>query len=126
MLVAEFNETCHLYQNFQVWEIENIDAFFKGNQVLATIFKDHYAMPIEEFHDRRSEIAESDMEIIQNLLSMVDDKSFFIFTFHDKNHLELVGMQQMKVMNFGMDIEQIKHDHVYVMIMDKMKSTKFN
>jgi len=52
---------------------------------------------------------------------MVDDKSFFVFTLHDENHLELVKMQQLKIMNFGVDINDVRPDRVYVVIMDKKK-----
>ena len=119
MLVSEFRETSQLYKDFQVWEIESIDAFFKGNEVLATIFKDQYNFPVAEIGERRGEIEGTDLDIMTHLLSLVGDKSFYIFTIHDENHLELVGMQKMNIMNFGMDIEQIKNDCVYVMIMDK-------
>ena len=122
MLVSEFSETCQLYKGFQIWEIENINAFFEGNQILSTIFQDHYKISVEELSERRSEIEETDLKIITTLLKMVDDKSFFIFTLHDENHLELVKMQQMKIMNFGIDIkEAVRGDRVYVVIMDKKK-----
>ncbi len=119
MIVSEFSDTCKLYQGFQVWEIESIDAFFKGNEILATIFQDYYQIPLDEFAEKRKEIPGSDLDIMTNLLSLVGDKSFFLFTLHDKNHLELVGMQKMNTMSFGMDIEKIRNDCVYAMIMDK-------
>ncbi len=121
MLVSEFSDTCKLYEGFQVWEIESIEAFFKGNEILATIFQDFYNIPMDEFSEKRKEIADSDFDIMTNLLDLVNDKSFFLFTLHDNNHLELVSMQKMNIMNFGMDIEKIKNDHVYAMIMDKAK-----
>jgi hypothetical protein len=121
MLVGEFSETCQLYTGFQIWEIENINAFFEGNLVLATIFKDHYNITVDELEERRSEIEDTDLKIITTLLKMVDDKSFFVFTLHDENHLELVKMQQLKIMNFGIDINDVKGDKVYVVIMDKKK-----
>ncbi len=121
MIVSEFSDTCKLYEGFQVWEIESIDAFFKGNEVLASIFQDFYEIPLDEFIEKRKDIPDSDFDIMKNLLSLVDDKSFFLFTLYDENHLELVGMQKINVMNFGMDIEKIKNDHVYAMIMDKIK-----
>lgn len=122
MIVNEFNETYRLYKGFQIWEIENITAFLNGNGVLATIFQDLYNFPVEEIKEKRSEITDSDFDIIIKLLSLVNDKSFFIFTLHDKNHLDLIGMQRMKVMNFGADIEKIRNDRVYVIIMDKLNS----
>jgi len=126
MIVNEFSETCKSYENFQVWEIENIDAFFKGNQVLTQIFQDEYKIPMDEFVEKRKDIPDTDFEIINKLLRLVGDKSFFVFTLHDENHLELVGMQKMKTMNFGVDIEQIKNDRVYAMIMDKKNSAAFS
>ncbi len=121
MLVTEFSETCQLYTDFQIWEIENIYSFFEGNQILATIFKDHYNITVEDLIEDRGEVEETDMQIMTNLLSLVNDKSFFIFTLHDENHLELVKMQQLKIMNFGIDIEDVRGDRVYVVIMDKKK-----
>ena len=53
--------------------------------------------------------------------NFVDNKSFFIFTLHNENHLELVKMQQLKIMNFGVNIEEVKGNCVYVVIMDKKK-----
>ncbi len=121
MIVTEFSETCQLYTDFQIWEIENLDAFFKGNEILTTIFFDHYKIDVKELKEKRKEIKDSDMDIITKLLSFVDNKSFFIFTLHNENHLELVKMQQLKIMNFGVNIEEVKGDCVYVVIMDKKK-----
>lgn len=123
MLANEFSDTCFQYENFMVWDIENMDAFFKGNEVLATIFEDCYKIPFKTYKERRNEIQESDLQIMTKLLNYVDDKHFFIFTLHDENHMELVKMQRMKVMNFGLDIEKIQNNRVYVMIMDKKVSS---
>ena len=125
MLANEFSETCFQYENFMVWDIENMDAFFKGNEVLKTIFEDCYKIPFKDFKERRKEIQETDLQMMTKLLNYVDDKHFFIFTIHDENHLELVKMQRMKVMDFGLNIEDIRKDRVYVMIMDK-KTASFN
>ena len=119
MLTSEFTEMCYKYEGFHVWEIENIDAFFSGNDVLETCFKDYYQIPFDEFKERRKEIADNDYQMITKLLGMVDDKYFFVFTLHDEDHLELVKMQQMKIMDFGVDIKDIRQDRVYAMIMDK-------
>lgn len=119
MLVSEFSSTCQLYEGFEIWEIENLTAFFNGNTVLATIFQEYYKISVKDLKGKRSDIPGSDFDIITNLLGLVNDKSFFIFTLHDENHMDLVGMQRMKVMNFGVDIEKIRDDRVYAMIMDK-------
>jgi len=125
MLANEFSETCFQYENFMVWDIENVDAFFKGNEVLKTIFEDCYKIPFKDYKERRKEIQETDLQMMTKLLNYVDDKHFFIFTIHDENHLELVKMQRSKIMDFGLNIEDIRKDHVYVMIMDK-KTASFS
>ncbi|MCB0379988.1 MAG: hypothetical protein KDD24_01945 [Flavobacteriales bacterium] len=125
MLANEFSETCFQYENFMVWDIENVDAFFKGNEVLKTIFEDCYKIPFKDYKERRTEIQETDLQMMTKLLNYVDDKHFFIFTIHDENHMELVKMQRSKIMDFGLNIEDIRNDHVYVMIMDK-KTASFS
>lgn len=126
MLVTEFSETCFQYNNFEVWQIDSLDDFFKGNSILAKIFEDYYKIPLSDLKNKRVEIPDSDMHIINRLLSQVDDKHFFIFTLHDENHLELIKMQRLKIMNFGIDIEQIKPDKVFVMLMDKKMQEHLN
>lgn len=121
MIVENFSQNCKDYKGFQVWEVENLESFLKGNKVLSTIFQDVFEMTYEEFVEKRDTVEETDFEIMTNMLKLVGDKHFFMFTIHDDNHIELVGMQKMKVMNFGMDIEQIRNDRVYVMIMDKIE-----
>ena len=122
MLVNNFLESCGQYENFQIWDVENMEAFLNGNGVLEEIFKNDYKFPVAEFAERRAEIEQTDMEIMKNLLDQVGDKHFFIFTHFDQNHQELVHMQDTRVMNFGIDIKEISPEHVYIMIMDKQKS----
>ena len=121
MLASEFSETCQLYSDFEIWEIKNIYSFFEGNQILATILNDHYGVTVDELIEERSNVKDTDLEIITKLLSLIGDKTFFIFTLHDKNHLELVKMQELKIMNFGLDINNVKADCVYVVLMNKKK-----
>ncbi len=118
MLVSEFGKTSQQYTGFQVWEVESLPAFFDGSEVLGDIFQDQYHMPAQELNQRRNEIEGTDLDIMTNLLKRVDNKSFFVFTLNDVNHLELVVMQKNKAMNFGIDIQNIRNDCVYVMMMD--------
>ncbi len=124
MLVKNLKENCSQYDNFMIWDVENMDAFFSGNSVLAEIFKAEYKMPVEEFNSRRTEISETNMEIMENLLDLIGDKHFFIFTYHDDNHWEIVQLQVQKIMNFGLDIEAIEKNRVYILIMDKRSEAK--
>ena len=124
MLVNEFRENCAVYQNFAIWDVENMGAFFEGNATLVEIFQKDFKMPIEEFNQRRLEVSKTDMEIMQQLLDQIGDKHFLIFTYHDDNHSELAQMQTQKIMNFGIDIENtIEKDHVYILMMDKKVET---
>lgn len=119
MIVKNFIENCTQYTGFEIWDVENMDAFLSGNDTLAEIFQNDYEFPVEEFNERRSEITENNMEIMESLLEQIGDKHFYIFTLHSENHLELIQMQEQNIMNFGIDIEGIKNDHVFIVIMDK-------
>ena len=119
MLVKNFKEVCFQYDNFQVWDVPNMDDFMNGNSVLEEIFKNDYKMSYADSRVKRSEIKDTDLQIMHKLLDQIDNKHFFIFTWHDDNHSELVQMQNLKIMNFGIDINEIEKDHVYIILMDK-------
>lgn len=119
MIATEFGETYTQFEKFSIWDVESMDAFFEGNEVLMEIFQNNFNMPLSEFNERRSEIEISNMDIMKGLLNQVGDKYFLIFTFHDDNHWELVKLQKQKLMNFGVDIENITDNHVYILTMDR-------
>lgn len=121
MLVQQFSENPFQYKDFEVWDVENMTAFFNGNGVLKEIFEKEYKILVSDFEEKRSELPETNLGIIANILDQIGDKHFFVFTLHDTNHLELIQMQKTQVMNFGLDIELIAPDHVYILIMDKLK-----
>lgn len=121
MIVQQFNENAVQYKDFQIWDVENMDAFFNGNGVIQEIFEKDYKTLVSNFDANRTDIADTNMEIMVKILDQIGDKHFMIFTLHDKNHLELVQMQRNGTMNFGINIEDISPDHVYIMIMDKQK-----
>lgn len=121
MLVQQFSENPFQYKDFEVWDVENMEAFFNGNGVLKEIFEKEYKIFVSDFDERRSELPETNLGIIANILDHIGDKHFFVFTLHDANHLELIKMQNSNVMNFGMNIEDINPEHMYIIIMDKVK-----
>lgn len=121
MIVYQIEEKIKQFQDFEIWDVENMDAFFKGNAVIKEIFEKEYKIKIADFESRRGEMPETNIGIMTNILDHIGDKHFFLFTLYDKNHLELIKMQQMKVMNFGVNIESILPDHVYILVMDKVK-----
>lgn len=119
MIVNNFINTCADYENFMIWDVENMKAFFEGNGVIAEIFKEEYKMTVEEFESRRGEISDTNLVLMGKLLDQVGDKHFVVFTMGDSSHMDLIQMQAQNVMSFGMDIKDIQADHVYILIMDK-------
>ena len=122
MIVKNFKDTCTEYDNFRIWDVENMDAFLNGNGIFEEIFRNDYKMSVSEFNTRRDEITQTNMEIMESMLDQVGDKHFYVFTYHNDNHDELVHMQDNKIMSFGIDINPIDPEHVYIVIMDKLKS----
>ncbi len=119
MLVQDFRETCSQYSNFEIWEVDSIAAFFRGSEALPAAFEHLFQMPFLEFEERRSEIAHTDMEIMEQILDRIGDKFFFRFTYHCPNHAILVDLQNHNIINFGVDINEVRQDCVYICIMDK-------
>ncbi len=119
MIVKNFQETCSEYSNFQIWDITSMDDFMNDNPVLNEIFLNDYKMSYLESKERREEIPASDLDIMHALLDQIGDKHFYIFTWHDDNHAEMVQMQNLKIMNWGIDINEVEKDHVYIVMMDK-------
>lgn len=119
MLVQDFQNTCFQYSNFQIWEVESMAAFFDGSEAIPLAFEHLYGMPLAEFSARRSEIPSTEMEIMENVLEHIGDKFFYVFTYHSDNHAVLVHMQEHDVMSFGIDINDVRQDCVYICIMDK-------
>lgn len=126
MIATEFGETYASYENFMVLAVNSIEEFLDLNDVIPRIFKDYYKFPVSEFNKRKDEIEESHMDIIVRILANVDDKYFFVFTLHDSNHMELIKLQRLKIMNFGTDIEKIDNDKVYIIAMDKNPNVKYD
>jgi len=125
MIVKNFQTSCKDYKNFQIWDVSDMDDFLSDNPVLNEIFLNDYKMTYAEAKLDRTQIKDSDLTIMHNLLDQIGDKHFFIFTWHDDNHAEVVRMQDLKIMNWGIDINKIEKDHVYIVMMDKVEKTMF-
>lgn len=121
MIVKNFQENCKLYKKFQIWDVTDMDDFMSDNPVLNEIFLNDYKMTYAEVKEDRTEIADSNLTIMNGLLDQIGDKHFYIFTWHDDNHAELVKMQDLNIMNWGVDINDIQKDHVYIIMMDKIE-----
>lgn len=122
MIVKNFQETCKEYKDFKIWDVSDMDDFMSDNPVLNEIFLNDYKMTYEEAKLDRQAIISTDLKIMNDLLDQIGDKHFFIFTWHDDNHSELVQMQNLNIMNWGIDINDIQQDHVYIVMMDKIET----
>lgn len=121
MLIQDIKNNIHQFENFEIWEVSDLNDFFKGNGILKLIFEKEYNMKLEALASQRDSLPESDLALMSALLDMVADKYFFVFTHHDPNHFSLIELQASKVMNFGLDIAHVSTDKVYILIMDKLK-----
>ncbi len=121
MIVKNFQTNCKLYKNFQIWDISGMDDFMSDNPVLNEIFLNDYKMTYVEAKADPTRIKDSNLKIMNDMLDQIGDKHFYIFTWHDDNHAEVVRMQELKVMNWGVDINAVEKDHVYIVMMDKIE-----
>lgn len=119
MIVENIKSNISQYKNFEIWDIENVDAFFSGNAVIKEIFEKEYKMRIHDFQNKRESIPETDLGLITSILDQIGDKHFFVFVLGNQNHTELIDLQESRVMNFGVDITQLNPTHYYILIMDK-------
>ena len=126
MLVEDFLNRCHDYKNFHIVALESMAAFFSLSDIISTVFEHLYGMPLSSFQERRSEIRRTEMEIMEEVLDHIGDRHFFIFTYHSDNHAVLVQLQDNGVMSFGMDVNDVRKDHVYICIMEKNGSPGMN
>jgi hypothetical protein len=125
MLVTEFSDTASQYENFEVWEIHSFDDFLNGNGVITEIVTKEFGLSGEKLDEIRNQPLRTNTPFFESVLDMVNEKHFLVFDLHTPNHLTLVGMQNSKTMNFGIDIAQINADYAYVLIMDKKRNSAF-
>ena len=119
MIVKNFTETAKEYKNFKIWDVPQMDDFMQDNPVLNEIFLIDYKIPYIESRLNPTAVEDSDLEVMHKLLDQIGDKHFFIFTWHDDNHSEMVQMQNLNIMNWGIDINEVDKTHVYIVMMDK-------
>ncbi len=121
MVVTDFAENFQLYENMSIWEIPNMETFFKAHETLPEIFEKEYGFPYSEKNDSDKKIPDGDLVVISKLLDHFGDKHFFIFTKDDLHHDYLKTLQDSKTINFGIDIHVIHPKKIFVLEMDKTK-----
>jgi hypothetical protein len=117
MIVANFYPVYHMYDNMQLWEVNNKEQFFKTNEQLAEIFAMEYGFPYAEINE--TNFKDELRMLVTKLLDYFEDKSFFVFEKDDQSFLELYQLQHEKKVNFGIDLMSLMPEKVYVMEMDK-------
>jgi hypothetical protein len=88
------------------------------------IFEKEYGFPYSALAQQRQDFRDSDIQVVSKLLDHFGDKHFFVFSYGDKHHEELKGLQDKKVINFGIDIHVINPQRIYVLEMDKTQDLK--
>ncbi|MBL7890776.1 MAG: hypothetical protein JNL24_14580 [Bacteroidia bacterium] len=121
MIVNDFNVNFNMYENMAIWQIANLDDFFKSHEMLEEIFKKEYGFPFNERIEEKNNFIDKDIEVTSKLLDYFGDKYFLVFTNKDSSHNILKELQDKKIINFGMDIYVLHPDKVYVLEMDKTK-----
>lgn len=124
MIVQRFSENPYQYEGFEIWVVKNMTEFFNGNGVIQEIFEKEYKIPISEFENRRAELPETSLGLMTHILDQIGDKHFVVFTLNDENHQAFIAMQESKIMDFGVAIQDLEPDQVYILIMDKVKEVK--
>lgn len=124
MIVQRFSENPYQYEGFEIWVVKNMNEFFSGNGVIQEIFEKEYKIPISEFEHRRAELPETSLGLMTHILDQIGDKHFVVFTLNDENHQAFIAMQESKIMDFGVAIQNLEPDQVYILIMDKVKEVR--
>ncbi|MBL0309312.1 MAG: hypothetical protein IPP77_06470 [Bacteroidetes bacterium] len=121
MIATDFNEKYFMYENMAIWEINSMEDFFKSHNMMKEIFKNEYGVPYSEETSKGINLMDAGFAIVEKLLDCFRDKHFVVFSMNDENHNILKGLQDKKVINFGMDIHVLNPRNIYVLEMDKTK-----
>ncbi len=121
MIATDFNEKYFMYDNMAIWEITTMEDFFNSHSMMKEIFKNEYGVPYTEETAKGINLMDAGFAIVEKLLDCFRDKHFVVFSMNDENHIILKGLQNKKVINFGMDIYVLHPNRIYVLEMDKTK-----
>lgn len=108
-----------MYLNMSIWTVSTEEEFIKMHENLAEAFKQEYKFDYNERNNPYNKFNDSSKTVINKLLDYFNDKCFFVFEQNDENHLQLIMLQEKKIINFGIDINSIEPNKIYVLEMDK-------
>jgi hypothetical protein len=121
MITTNFDEKYFLYENMAIWEISSMEDFFSSHTMMMEIFENEYGFPYSKETAKGISLLDSGFAIVEKLLDCFRDKHFLVFSYNDENHVVLRGLQDKKVINFGMDVYVLNPKRIYVLEMDKTK-----
>ena len=121
MVATDFDEKYFMYENMAIWEIRSMDDFFESHSMLKEIFKNEYGFPYSPESAEGMDLLGAGFAVVEKLLDSFRDKHFVVFSANDENHAVLKGLQDKKVITFGMDIYVLNPSRIYVLEMDKTK-----
>lgn len=124
MVVTDFSEKYYLYENMAIWEISSMEDFFTSHNMMKEIFEEEYGFPYSREANKNINLIEAGFAIIEKLLNRFNDKHFIAFSADDENHAILKGLQNKKIISFGIDIYALNPKLIYVLEMDKTKDLK--
>ena len=122
MIITDFNEKYNLFENMAIWEVPSLDNFFTSHVMMYEIFEKEYGFTYPNRFMPENKFSESDISVVTKLLDYFGDKHFFVFSNKDSNHSILKGLQDKKIINFGMDINVLHPNKIYVLELDKTKN----
>lgn len=124
MIITDFKDNYLMYENMLIREFSSLEEFFGVHEMLRQIFTDEYGFAYEERSNPANNYTDTAVETMNKLLHYFGDKYFFVFTVNDAHYYSLLGLQDKKIINFGIDLKMLDVQKVYVMEMDKTKDLK--
>lgn len=121
MIASDFTNTCQLYENMALWEINSLEEFIKSDVFLPEIFKNEYGFDFEERNKTENKFTDNLVTVATKLLDYFSDKHFFVFQDGNPQHQELKALQDKKIIAFGMDIYVLHPNRTYALMMDKTR-----
>lgn len=124
MIITDFKDNYLMYENMVIREIASLEEFLDIHEMLYQIFKDEYGFAYQERKNPENNFSDTPIEAMNKLLDYFGDKYFYIFMVGDLHFNSLVTLQDKKIFNFGIDLNKLDKEKIYMMEMDKTKDLK--
>ena len=101
MTVTDFDKNYRLFENMAIWEIQDLNHFFEGEEPMLNIFKDEYGFEYSELESHKDTFTDTPFMVVSRVLDYFGDKHFFVFENNNKH---------------------LNPNRIYVLMMDKSKN----